>query len=505
MESDEYIFEMRNITKRYPGGVLANKNVDFNGKLGEIHALVGENGAGKTTLMHILSGLYKQNEGEIYVDGEKVNIKSPREALKHGIGMVHQERFLIPAHSVIENIVLGAPEGWKPDKKKVKKQAEEICKKYNLKLDLDAKISELSAGEKQLAEILKVLYLDTNIVILDEPTSVLTPEETERFLGSIKKMAEEGNVCIVFISHKLPVVLNISDRITVLRGGEIVGTTTPEESSLKELSKMMVGREVLMDLERETQESGEVILELENISAKNDRGIEALKDVSLEVREGEILSIAGVSGNGQGELMEVIMGLRKPTKGKIIFRGVDVTNLSVQERWKKGLAYIPSERVEVGVIEEYNLVDNVLMCFYHDERYCNRGVLDYSKLGEITEKFISEYKIKAEGTDTLVGHLSGGNIQKLILSRVLARNPDLLLAEDPTHGLDVASMEFVRKKLLELRRNGKGVLLVSKDLDEVISISDRIAPIYEGEIMGVVSAEDATKDKIGHMMMGEKE
>jgi len=497
----ETVLEMKNITKRFPG-VLANDHIDFDLKAGEIHALVGENGAGKTTLMNILYGVLRPDEGEIYIQGKKVDFRSPLDAIEAGIGMVHQHRKLIPAHSVLENIVLGHSKVGKIlNLRKAEAEIKKLCEKYGFKLDLKAKVWQLSAGERQTVEIVKALYRGAKILILDEPTSVLTPIETEKLLTSLKAMARDELVTIPFVTHKLPIVLKISDRVTVLRRGKVTARFETKHVTVRELTKKMIGREVMFRAKEVRVKKGRRILEVENLSALSDKGVPALKNVSFSVREGEIFGIAGVSGNGQSELAEVLMGLRKATGGKVIFQGKDITNASVLERWKMGIGYIPPERVE-GTIGDLSLVENMALNLYFDSDFCRRGILDYKKIRKHVEEAISEFDLRAPSVDAKAVHLSGGNLQKLILARVLSRRPRLLIANLPTHGLDVGAAEFVRNKLIEYKKEKSGVLLISEDLDEILSLSDRVAPIYEGEFMGILPRGKARKENVGVMMTG---
>ncbi len=499
----ETILEMRNITKRFPGGVIANHRISFELKAGEIHAILGENGAGKTTLMSILFGLLQPDEGEIYMYGKKVVFRSPLDAINMGIGMVHQHRKLVSAHTVIENIILGHPRAGKVlDLKRAEEEVMALAEKYGFHVDPRAKVWQLSEGEKQAVEILKALYRGARILILDEPTSALTPRETERLLESIETMARSGFGIVPFITHKLPMVLAISDRVTVLRRGEVVARLKTSEATEQLLAEKMVGRPVLFDLKRPDVEPGDTVLEVENLSALNDKGVVALKDVSFSIREGEILGIAGVSGNGQRELAEVIAGLRKPIKGRVLFEGEDITQASILERWQKGIGYIPAERKDVGSIGDFSLVENVLMNFYFDEGMVKWGVLDYDRALQLTKELIIEFGISTPGPEAQAKTLSGGNLQKVILARVLARRPKLIIAALPTQGLDIGAMEFVRKKLLEAKAAGSAVLLISEDLDEVMAVSDRVAPIYEGELMGIFDVEKVKKEEVGAMIAG---
>jgi ABC-type uncharacterized transport system ATPase subunit len=499
------VLEARGITKRYPG-LIANDCIDFEIKAGEIHAILGENGAGKTTLMKILFGMVQPDEGEIYVFGRKVHFRSPLDAIELGIGMVHQNRKLISAHSVIENIILGHPSaGNILNLKKATEEITELCDRYGYKLDLKAKVWQLSEGEKQVVEILKALYRGAKILILDEPTSTLAPPETEKLLASIQIMTGDELAIVPFITHKLPIVLTVSHRVTVLRRGKVTARLSTADSTESSLAKEMVGREVIFRLERVEVEKGKPILQVENLSAFNDKGFLDLKGISFSVHEGEIFGIAGVSGNGQQVLAEVLAGVRKAAGGKVLIDGIDITQSTSLERWKKGLGYIPSEQRAVGSIGDFSLVENMLMNYYFDDGFSKWGIMDTKKIRKLTEELISEYGVATPNPDVTAKSLSGGNLQKLILARVLSRKPRLLIVNLPTQGLDVGATEFVQNKLLEAKKEQAGVLLISEDLDEILSLSDRIAPIYEGEIMGIIPGKSAERETVGALMAGLKQ
>jgi len=501
----DIVLEARGITKRFPG-VVANDHIDFEIRAGEIHAILGENGAGKTTLMKILFGLLQPDEGEVYVHGQQVTIHSPLDSIHLGIGMVHQNRKLIPAHSVIENIILGHPKaGSVPDMRRTRDEIAEICERYGFNIDLKAKVWQLSEGEKQAVEILKTLYRGARILILDEPTSALSPPETEKLLESIRMMTGDDLALVPFITHKLPIVLAISDRVTVLRRGNVTARLRTADATENSLAKEMVGREVIFRLEHVEVEKGKPILEVEDLSALNDKGQLALKGISFTVHEGEIFGIAGVSGNGQQVLAEVLAGLRKAEAGRVSMDGVDISRFDNLERWKKGMGYIPSDRNNVGSIGAYSLVENVLMNYYFDSAFSSWGIVDSQKTRKLTEELIAEYDIATPGPDTTARSLSGGNLQKLILARVLSRMPRLIIANLPTQGLDVGATEFVQNKLLEAKRQQAAILLISEDLEEVLSLSDRVAPIYEGEFMGNLPVKDVSIEDIGAMMAGLKQ
>jgi ABC-type uncharacterized transport system ATPase subunit len=496
------VLEAKGITKRFPG-VIANESIDFEIKAGEVHAILGENGAGKTTLMNIFFGLYQPDEGELSVGGENVKFRSPLDAIYLGIGMVHQHRKLVPAHSVLENVILGHPRaGVILNKKRAEEEIMELSQRYGFRIDLRAKVWQISEGEKQLVEILKALYRGAKVLILDEPTSALTPIETEALMESIKTMASQDLAIVPFITHKLPIVLAISDRVTVLRRGKVVNRMMTSEATEKSLAREMVGRDVIFRVERKEVEPGELILEVENLSALSDKGVTAVDGMSFKIHEGEIFGIAGISGNGQRELVEVIAGLRKPLGGKVILDGRDVTQAPALERWQAGMGYIPADRIDVGSIGEFSLIENTMMNYYFDEEFSKRGILDYKIMRELTNEIIDEFSVTTPGAETTAKSLSGGNLQKVILGRVLSRKPRLVIADLPTQGLDVGATEFVRNKLMEAKQEKAGVILISEDLDEILSMSDWVAPVYEGKIMGILPGEQAKREDVGAMMAG---
>ena len=498
----ETVLEARGITKQFPG-VVANDHINFEIKAGEIHAILGENGAGKTTLMNILFGLLQPDEGEIYIRGKRVKFKSPLDAINMGIGMVHQHRKLVSAHTAIENIILGHPRaGNILNLKKAENEILELCDRYGFKIDLKAKVWQLSEGEKQAVEILKALYRGADILILDEPNSALTPQETDKLLESIEVMSRDELAIVPFITHKLPIVLAISHRVTVLRRGEVVACMETASTNEKDLAMQMVGREVIFKIERTAVERGKAILQVENLSALNDKGFMALKGVSFSIHEGEIFGIAGISGNGQRELVETLAGLRDIEGGRVVLDGKDVTHASSLERWQMGLGYIPSDRIHVGSIGDFSLVENTAMNYYFDSNYSQSGIVDYKNLYKLTEEVISEYGVAAPGPETKAKNLSGGNLQKLILARVLSRKPRLVIADLPSQGLDVGATEFVQNKLIQAKKDKAAILLISEDLDEILSLSDRVAVIYEGKYMGILSTKQARKENVGAMMAG---
>jgi general nucleoside transport system ATP-binding protein len=494
--------ELSGIVKRFPG-VVANDGVSFEFHAGEVHALLGENGAGKTTLMRILYGLYQPDEGEIRIDGRPVTIHSPADSIRHGIGMIHQHFMLVPTLTVAENVALGlgSSRGVLLDTDRVAERIAQLAKAYGLRVDPHAMVWQLSVGEQQRVEILKALYRGAAALILDEPTAVLTPQEVDELFATLRRMAGEGHA-LVFISHKLHEVLSISDRVTVLRDGRVVQTLATQGTSRQELARLMVGREVLLRVDRPAVDLGEVRLRLENVSATGDAGLSAVRDVGLEIRGGEILGIAGVSGNGQRELAEVIAGLRKTTAGRINFDGTEIGGWSPERRIRKGLAYIPEERMRDGVIRELSVEEN-LMAEDHAQPPFARGIfLDFAQISRHCDELIEGYEIKTPSRSTPLRNLSGGNIQKLILARELSRQPGVLIAAQPTRGVDIGSTEYIHRRIIAQRAAGTATLLISEDLDEVRNLSDRIAVMYEGRIMGVVERDQASIEQLGLMMAG---
>ncbi len=490
------VVKMKNITKRF-GSLVANDNIDFDLRKGEIHALLGENGAGKTTLMRILYGLYRADEGEICVNDNLVNISSPKDAIREGIGMVTQHFTLVPPLSVAENIVLGATDGFLLNPKKIRRLVTEASEKYGIAIKPEALVRNLSVGERQRVEILKALYRKAKVLIMDEPTAVLVPQEVETLFNSLNQLVSQ-ELSVVFISHKLNEVMAICGRITVLRGGKLTGTVEHKDTSEKELAKMMVGRETFGVTRQQDKEPGEPILTIANLSFTDEQGLERLKDVSLEVRCGEVLSVAGVSGNGQSELVKILTGLKKPTSGRVVLNGRDITGSPPAVITAAGMGRTPEDR-HAGVIGDLSVAENLAL--ENLDEYKKRGMLDRKLVREHAAKLIEEYQIKATPEDH-VRTLSGGNMQKVVMARALSRKPCCVLAAQPTRGLDVGATEYVRSKLLEQSDRGAGVLVVSEDLNEVMELSDRIAVMYEGRIMGIIPALEASEEKLGLMMAG---
>ena len=494
--------QLRGIVKRFPG-VLANDHVDFDVRAGEIHALLGENGAGKSTLMKILYGLYQQDEGEIRLNGEPVTINSPSNAIRLGIGMIHQHFMLVPTLTVAENVALGLPSsrGLLTDLDRVSARIVELARLYGLQVEPDALVWQLSVGQQQRVEIIKALYRGAALLILDEPTAVLTPQEVEEFFATLQQMAADGHA-LIFISHKLHEVLQISDRITVLRDGRLVGTLPTAETTRQGLAEMMVGRELSRRVARPAVSLGARLLRLEDIHALSDRETPALRGVSLDVRAGEILGLAGVSGNGQRELAQVVAGLRSATWGRVYLDGTDVTGAAPRRLIDSGLAYVPEERMRDGMIREFSVAENLILREHGRPPYARSGFFNFSAIARRSRELVRTFNVKTPSLETPAKSLSGGNIQKLILARELSRRPRVLVASQPTRGLDIGAAEYVHQTLLAQREAGTATLLISEDLDEILALSDRIAVIYEGRIMGELARGEATAEKLGLMMAG---
>jgi simple sugar transport system ATP-binding protein len=494
--------EMIDITKRFPG-VIANNKVNFDIHAGEVHALLGENGAGKSTLMKILYGLYQPDEGQIKLDREQVKIESPADSINLGIGMIHQHFMLVESLTVAENVALGLTSSKEPltDLDKVSARILELAEIYSLQVDPDAYVWQLAVGQQQRVEIIKALY--RGAALLDEPTAVLTPQEVDGFFVTMRQMIGDGHA-LIFISHKLHEVLDICHRVSVLRDGRMIGTIPAQRATKRKLAQMMVGREVGLKKERATINAIEMRLILKDICAQSDRDTPALKDVSLEVHAGEILGVAGVSGNGQKELAEVITGLRPPTNGQVLLEGEDVTGKSPRELMDKSMSYIPEERMRDGVIKEFTVAENLILREHNQAPYASKGFLNRKTISTHSEDMIGSFNIKTPSQETMVNNLSGGNIQKLVLARELSRKPRTLIAAQPTRGLDIGATEYVHLRLLEQREEGTATLLISEDLDEILILSDRIAVIFEGVIMDVIDCEEATPEILGLLMAGVK-
>ncbi|MGE5588138.1 MAG: ABC transporter ATP-binding protein [Clostridia bacterium] len=494
---------MRGITVTFPG-VVANDDVSIDVYPGEILALLGENGAGKTTLMNVLYGLYRPDRGEIRVRGKPVSIRDPNDAIRLGLGMVHQHFMLIPPFTVAENIVLGTEPvaaGGVLDIGRAVQNVKDLSAKYGLAVDPGARVESISVGMQQRVEILKALYRGTEVLILDEPTAVLTPQEVDELAGIMRNLASQGK-SIVFITHKLKEVMAISDRVTVLRRGRVVGTLPTCETTPEDLARMMVGRDVVLSVEKGPARVGDVVLRVEGVHVKSARGLPALKGVSFDVRAGEIVGIAGIEGNGQSELVEALTGLRKVSSGRISVGGADVTNRPPREVITRGVGHIPEDRQRRGLILDFSIAENLILERYYRPPFARGVNLDYRAVRSYARKVISEFDIRTPGESVRAGALSGGNQQKVVVARELSLEPRLLIASQPTRGLDVGAIEFVHRRLVSQRDEGKAILLVSLELDEIMSLSDRILVLYEGQIVGSMKAEEATEQEIGFLMAG---
>lgn len=529
---DTPFLRMENIHKEFPG-VVANDHIDLTVNRGEVHGLLGENGAGKSTLMKILYGLYSPDSGDIWLDGDRLELATPQDAIDVGIGMVHQHFKLIPRLTVAENIVLGSREPaatFRGDTQSStgplsslvtnrivrgitsrftlgmdipKQEIQEIADAYGFEIDVNAPLRELDIGQQQRVEILKALYRDVDLLILDEPTAVLTPNEAQRLFETLQKLTENG-MAIIFITHKLGEVEAITDRVTILRDGENVDTLVTDETTPDDLARKMVGRDVLFEIDRDPVEVGDPLLEARNVTADDDRGLEALSGIDLTVRAGEIVGVAGVSGNGQKELAETMVGVREPTNGTISVNGTDLTGTSPRDFINHGVSFVPEDRQEDGCAPDLSVMDNAAMKEYTDSRFGDGVLMDYNEVRNYAEKLVEDFDVRGidDVKETTAGNLSGGNQQKLILARELARQPKLLVANQPTRGVDVGAIEFLREQILDQREEGTGVLLLSEDLDEIFDLSDRIVVIYEGEIVFEARPSETDREQVGLEMNG---
>ena len=505
-ENTPYAIEMLNITKRFPG-IIANDNITLQLRRGEIHALLGENGAGKSTLMSVLFGLYQPEEGTIKKDGKVVSIKNPNDATALGIGMVHQHFKLVECFTVLDNIIMGV-EPTKMgflQKKEARRKVMELSERYGLHVDPDAKIEDITVGMQQRTEILKMLYRDNEILIFDEPTAVLTPQEIDELMQIMRNLAAEGK-SILFISHKLAEIMAVSDRCTVLRKGKYIGTVNTKDTTAQELSAMMVGRNVNFHVEKEDKEPGKVILKVENMTvASHLHKNNAVKNVSLEVRAGEIVCLAGIDGNGQTEFVYGLTGLEPLVSGKITLNGRDITNAPIRERSVSGVSHIPEDRHKHGLVLDYSLEDNIVLQRYFEPEFTKAGFLRRKNIREYADRLIEQYDIRSgQGPVTIARSMSGGNQQKAIVAREIDRDPQLLIAVQPTRGLDVGAIEYIHKQIVAARDAGKAVLLVSLEMDEVLDVSDRILVMYEGEIVGELNPKKTTAEEMGLYMAGAK-
>ena len=478
--------------------------MDLTVEWGQVHALLGENGAGKSTLMNVVYGLSRPDSGEIVFDGNPVNIGSPQDAIKLGIGMVHQPFMLIPPLSVAENVILGNEIATGPgivDIRSAEAKVAELSKKYGLEVDPAARVEDLSVGLQQRVEILKALYRGARLLILDEPTAVLTPQEARGLFDIVRTLVKDG-AAVIFITHKLGEVMDVADQITVMRRGKVEATTSPKESNPADLARLMVGRSVLLRVDKSEAKPGDVLLEVKGLTVYDDRHQVAVNDMSLEVRAGEILGIAGVEGNGQNELVEAIVGLRTPRSGSIILGGRDITQASTHSTLEAGLGFIPADRQRMGIVLELPIADNLVLSRFDRKPFANWIVRSFSAVREYALKLIKTFDIRAESPDQPSGSLSGGNQQKLVVAREIGTQPKVLLASQPTRGVDVGSIEFIHRRLVEERDNGMGVLLVSSELDEVLSLADRLAVVYRGRVVAMLDQKEADRDRVGLLMAG---
>lgn len=498
------VLETKNITKHFPG-VLANDSVDMHLNEGEILAILGENGAGKTTLLNIIYGLYTQDEGEIYINGELTTIANPHDAINQGIGMVHQHFMLVPVFSITENIILGyeVNHAGVLDLKQARKSIKELSINYGLEVNPDSIVEDTPVGVQQRVEILKALYRKARILILDEPTAVLTPQEIEDLFRVMRELKSKG-VSIIFITHKLKEVMEIADRIMVMRRGKVVGETTPQQTNKNELANMMVGREVLLSVEKTPAQPQGPVFEIEDLTLQENDGRHAVKHVSLTVHAGEILGIAGVQGNGQTELVEAITGLRPYASGSIQLNGLEMPPENPRTLTENGMAHIPEDRHKHGLVLPYPLTDNLILCSYYKPPFVDGLVRNDEAINSFAEERIEAFDIRTPSPFIPAANLSGGNQQKLIVARELSRDVKILIANQPTRGLDVGSIEYIHRTLITMRDRGVGILLVSAELDEILSLADRIAVMYEGEIVATLAAADATREELGLLMAGSK-
>jgi len=497
------LLQLKGITKQFPG-VLANDHIDLNLNKGEILALLGENGAGKTTLMNILYGLYQPDEGEILVNGEKITVHSPTDAIKAGIGMVHQHFMLIPVFTVTENVMLGSePVKFSSvlDRGKTAEKIHEISEQYKLEVNPDDFVRDLPVGVQQRVEIIKLLYREAEILIFDEPTAVLTPQEADELFIIMKSLVKQGK-SIIFITHKLREVIEVADRIMVIRRGAVVGSADPKTANPKELAELMVGREVKLVAEKSIKEAGEVVLSVKDLVVTDQFKQIMVDHVSFDVHSGQVLGVAGVQGNGQTELVEAITGLRKSLSGEIIFEDQNIANSSPRKITELGGAHVPEDRQADGLVLPFPVAENLVLCTYYKEPFAKGLILQYDKILENSEKLVNDFDIRTPSSLTNVGTLSGGNQQKVIIARELSRPIKLLVASQPTRGLDVGSIEYIHKRIIQKRDEGCAVLMVSPELDEIIELSDRIAVMYRGKVIAIVSADNVTKETLGLLMAG---
>ena len=495
--------EMKNITKMF-GSFTANEDIQLTVHQGEVHALLGENGAGKSTLMNVLYGLYTPTSGEIYINGKKVDIHNPNVAIEHGIGMVHQHFMLVEPFTVTENIILGmepTQKGGKINFKQAQEDVRKLSQRYGLHIDPNAKIQDITVGMQQRVEIIKALYRGAEILILDEPTAVLTPQEIQDLIKIIHNLTAEGK-SIIIITHKLKEIKQVADFCTIIRRGKYIGTVDVSQSTEEDLASKMVGREVTFKVEKEEATPSETVLKIEDLVVKNNRGLVAVDHLSLEIKSGEILGLAGIDGNGQTELIEAITGPRKVESGKITMSGKEITNLTPKEVINQRISTIPEDRQRRGLVLDFTVEQNTIIENYYKRPFSNKGILNYKEIKNFAKELIKEFDIRPTEETRMVGTLSGGNQQKVIIAREVTNDPDLLIAAQPTRGLDVGAIEYVHKSLIAQRDSNKAVFLMSLELDEVMNVSDRIAVIYGGKIVGIIDAKEADENKLGLMMAG---
>jgi simple sugar transport system ATP-binding protein len=507
----ETLVQLRSVTKRY-GSVVANDGVHFDVRPGEVHAILGENGAGKSTLMSILFGLVRPTSGEIVIGGEPVSLRSPADAIARGLGMVHQHFMLIPTLTVWENVLLAAESmtarerGWRNrvrrlDRRTVKRRLIELAERYRLTVDADAVVGDLSVGEQQRVEILKALYGDARCLILDEPTAVLTPGETRQLFEVIRSLTATGR-SVVFISHKLNELIEISDRITVMRRGRMVATADPETVSERELASMMVGRDVNLTVSKTAGDAGDEVVRVADVVFDNKRGVRTLDTCNLSVRRGEIVAVAGVEGNGQNELAQVLAGLLRPTSGSVLYQGADVSHDSPRRRYRRGIGYIPEDRKSIGLVTDFSVNANLVLKSFAAKAYSRFGVVRRDAVRRHAEELVRAYDIRCESVEQACSSLSGGNQQKVVIARECSRELNLLIASQPTRGLDVGAIEYVHERLVAQRDAGAAVVVFSAELDEVLALGDRIAVMYRGSVLATVDRADATRESIGALMAG---
>ena len=494
------VLEVNGVTKTFPG-VIANEDVDLTLHQGEIHCLLGENGAGKSTLMNVVFGLYQPDRGTIRVRGEQVQFTGVNDAIDHGIGMVHQHFQLIPVFTVVENVILGneLSKNGLIDVKEARRRIRELEQQYGLSVDPDAKVGDLSVGEQQRVELIKALFREADILILDEPTAVLTPGEVDEFFSVVRSLVDQGK-SIIFITHKLREVLAVADRITVLRNGRVAGTADPDTATQQSLANLMVGRDVVFQVQKGESAPGDVALKVDGLAVQDERGVMTVNGFSVEVRAGEIFGVAGVEGNGQRELVEAITGMRKSVAGSVEILGHDATRMTPRQITELGTAHVPEDRNKHGLVGPYTIADNLVLNRYYQKRFAHRGIRNTNAIDEEATTLIDEFDIRTPGIDVAVETLSGGNQQKVIIARELSGDVKVLVVAQPTRGLDVGSIEFIHKQIIELRDRGVGVLLVSAELDEILSLSDRIGVLYRGRLVGTFEGAEATRERLGYLM-----